>query len=167
MIMPLKLGRRMGITLLETIVYIACLGIILGLASSAFFRVLTQTQRLTRSIDRVEKLLNFGERWRAEIRTSTGPIELLPATSGQSIRILSKASEITYTLDAGKLFRMEKGRNASPQILFSNLTSASFTTQQYSNVTAWSWHVEVEDESSRFKKHTVLDFLAINRNQKK
>jgi len=61
-----------GVTLIECLIYIGLLVIIVGLAWAAFSRALDSSHRLQDSASDISRALDAGERWREDVRQSSG-----------------------------------------------------------------------------------------------
>jgi len=141
--MDIATGRRQsGVTLIECLVYVAVLGILLGIGTAAFYFCWDHTQATICSADEIAAALRAGEGWRADVRAATGTILKTTTAAGETVAIPEKGREVFYRFAAGELRRDVSVQNHS-RLLLANVKMSAMKTEMRANVTAWRWELEV------------------------
>jgi len=91
--------------LIDCLAYIALLALILTMAFAAFYRANDYSRDLSRNAADIARTLQAGERWRADVRSSTQPPRLETIGNESLLRLASGAGEVTYAFRGGGIFR--------------------------------------------------------------
>ncbi len=134
--------RAAGIMLLECLVYIGVLTIILGLGGTAFYLCWDNARDLRRVTDDITRTVRAGERWRADIRHSTGRITVETDPDGQLVRIPSGTNEVLYAFTAGAVGRKLLSADGWTMIL-PKVKTSRMEADNRTHVKAWRWEVEL------------------------
>ncbi len=138
---PLHAARR-GFTLIECLVYVSVLAVVLGVAFTAFYRCWDNSMGVRRNAEDIERTLKAGERWRADVRSATGPLVVEKTDQEQVLHIPQAGGEILYLFSLG-----EVQRRASPDAswvqLLPKVTSSRMEADARREVRAWRWELEL------------------------
>jgi Tfp pilus assembly protein PilE len=136
-------ARQEGVSLIECIMYIAIVGVVVGIATTAFFRAWADSGRLRRNAGDIVRALHAGEQWRADLRAATGPVQVTDQDGAETVVIPAPAGPITYTFARGELHR--QARPAGPAALVLDGVKASrMAAEPRRQVTAWRWELELQ-----------------------
>ena len=81
-------GRgKLGMLLMECLVYLFVFAILLGGATTAFYFCWNHSEALIYATDDITSALHAGERWRADVRAATGKITVETTVTGEVVRI--------------------------------------------------------------------------------
>ena len=150
---------KRGFTLIECLVYIAVLGIILNLATHAFFKCLEHSRDLQRNADDIVRALQAGERWRADIRQATATPQLMQADGQKTLRVSRKDGEVSYTFADGKVWRDAGGRPGR-QVFLAGVAASEMVADQRERLTAWRWEMELQSRKSATRVRPLFTFMA-------
>ncbi len=131
-----------GISLIECLVYIAVLGVVLTVALFGFNRCWDDNKHLRRNADDIVRALHAGEQWRADIRTASGPIQVVAAGNAEQCIIPHPGYTIYYSFGEGTLQR-QAGKQAPRKLLLAHVNSSHMQADARSQVTAWRWELEL------------------------
>lgn len=134
--------RQRGILLVECLVYIAAFGLITAAAFAAFYRGLDHTRHLQRNTDDIARSLRAGERWRADVRSATGPLKLEAAPAGQSLSIPQPNGAITYFFVTNAVVRWTDPAGRA-ETLLPAVSDSQFTADRLGEVASWRWELEL------------------------
>ncbi len=146
-----------GFSLLEALVYCAVLGVVLALASGAFFRVAKASNDLKRNAEDIARALASGERWRADVRAATTVPSWRDSPDGPALYIQQGTNTVAYTFSAGTVWRH------TPQAKRVSLRHVKTTTMQPDmrrQVKAWRWEVELDGQPNARVK-PVFSFVSV------
>ena len=148
-------GARTGYLLLECLVYMVVFAVITGLGLATFYLCWDNSKALRLTTDDVGAALRAGERWRADIRSATGKINVENTAGGELLRIPCGTNEILYHFTAGKIYR----QSASPGFAGSMLTAveaSQMVKEKRGPVSAWRWELALKPH--RKVTHLPLQF---------
>ncbi len=153
---PISSARvRTGYLLLECLVYIAVFAVITGLGLTTFYLCWDNSKALRLTTDDVAAALRAGERWRADIRGTTGKITVEHTATGDLLRIPCGTNEILYRFTDGKIRRQLASSGFAEPVL--NAVKASqMVIDTRGTVTAWRWELDLKPH--RKVTHLPLQF---------
>lgn len=149
-----------GIMLLETIVYIAVLMILIGLALSICFRAMDNAKALRAAADDIGRTLNSGELWREDIRHATGAIKLTEIEGRFMLEIPHTAGAVEYRGEGNSILRKAAGNSRWSPIL-NNVKRASIRQDVGREIKSWRWELELETRSPRARIRPLFTFQAV------
>src|SRR5436853_7758455 len=100
-------AAQRGIVMIDAIVYIAVLGIVLIIAGAVFDKGMRESAGLQRNINDIERALKAGERWRADVRSAAGAIQVGP----QTLTIPQTNGVIVYAIETNQVHRIVSNRS--------------------------------------------------------
>jgi hypothetical protein len=157
--LPELAPRHGGIALLDCVVYIALLGLILGLAFQTFYEGHEQHVRLERGVSGSIRALRAGEAWRADVRAAIAGMQLVREEGGDRLHLRRADGNVAYVFRNGAVFR--RGPDSTNWQEFLPAVKASrFERDPRSRVTAWRWEVEVHPGRKPLRTPLVFTFLA-------
>lgn len=139
---PSHPARTAGTSLIECLVYIAVFGLLLGLATAAFYFCWDNTRAMMGTTDKIEAALRAGERWRADVRSATGPVSVEWAGDSETVRIPEGSREIVYHFNQGTL-RREQNPSASQPFVLEAVRASAMYTESRNGVIACRWELEL------------------------
>ncbi len=128
--------RQQGISLVEALVYMACLAILLSVISLSFWKLKSFHDRTGARADLVAKLLAVGESWRAEIRNAKSVAE----NQNAGVRYARDGKPCDYSVIEGKLVRTVAGKS---DVLLQGVVASSMQPLERQGVRYWQWDVTV------------------------
>jgi Tfp pilus assembly protein FimT len=146
--------------LIDCLVYIALLALILGLAFAAFYRTLEHTTRLEQNAADIIRALRTGERWRADVRSATGPPRVIAGAKEFALRIPNSNGEIGYIFREGVVLR-EAAPTSQPEVLLSNVKASSFHRDSHRHAIAWRWELELQGKQKVTRVKPQFTFQAV------
>jgi hypothetical protein len=151
-------GQR-AVMLIECLVYMAVFVVLLGLGSLALYRGLDNMRALHRNADDIARALNAGEIWRNDIRSATGPIQLV--RDSRVIEIPHARGEISYKFADAQVLR-KAGSKTAWTVLLPKVQSSQMTVDTRQYVTAWHWELELQTSSrASIHIHPLFTFFAV------
>jgi len=155
--------RSAGVSLIECLVYIAVFSILLGVGTAAFFFCWDHTRAVIYATNDIETALRAGERWRADVRASTGVISVESTEKGHVVTIPEGAKEIVYRFANGELRRQTAPENVS-QLLLPRVKISQMQSDPRGNVAAWRWELELNERRKETHLPIVFTFEAVAHN---
>ena len=153
-----KAAPRGGYFLIESLVYIGVLFVVLGVGYTAADHYIENSVALRRSADDLANALHAGERWRADVRSSTNIVVAQTADGLQLLRIQRPKNEISYLFATNTVFR-RIGENAwSPAL--THVRASSMSSDQRQQTMAWRWELELQIRAKRTRITPIFTFLA-------
>ena len=152
--------RRQGASLIECLVYIAVLGLLLNIAIIGFNRCWDDSKHLRRNAGDIARALKAGEIWRADIRSATGPIQVVAATDAEQVVIPHPAGKITYSFADGQLHR-QAGAGAPATLVLPQVKSSHMQADPRSRVTAWRWELELASAPKKAGLFPLFTFESV------
>jgi Tfp pilus assembly protein PilE len=147
-----------GYTLLELLVYVACLAMFLNVSFEAYFRYNQKTQALRRNAIELVQVLRAGERWRADVREAVAPPRLSEGASGSSFIISQKDGEVLYTFSNGTVRRQAKQKSVP---VLSTVRSSTIERDVRQRVVSWRWELELMTERKGGAVRPLFTFESI------
>ena len=145
-----------GFSLLECLAYIALLAVVLGIATKLFFQAWDDSKALRRNADDIVRVMHAGDRWRADVRSATGPVQVADADGGEQLRIPAATGEIVYTFSNGELRRQNR-------LWLSNIKASQMRSDLRQTVTAWRWKLELKTVKKTARWRPLFTFEAVAR----
>jgi hypothetical protein len=146
-------------TLLEAVIYISVLFILLGAAYMAMYRCIDRSVALRRNGDALASAMEAGERWRADVRAATGPIQ----NDNDLLRIPTQRGEVAYRFEDRSILRRISS-NSWAEIV-TGVKSSGMQTDHRQQVTAWRWDFELlpvrKDTADTNRFHPLFTFIAV------
>jgi Tfp pilus assembly protein FimT len=152
--------RQQAITLIECMVYLAVLGVLLSVGGFTAAKAWDAQRALDRNAQDIQRALNIGERWRAEIRGATRPVEAIPTEDNTRVRIVTVTNVIEYQFASGTLQR-RSGENACWLDVLPRVRASHMQRVTEDGVTAWRWELEMEPAHKRSKLRPRFTFTAV------
>jgi Tfp pilus assembly protein FimT len=152
---PSRLRRQAGILLTECLVYIAVFAILLGIGTAVFYFCWDHTRAIVYDTNDIESALRVGERWRADVRSATGPIAVETASDGETVRIPEAGKQVVYLFQKGEIRRQSTPSNFS-ELLLPSVKTSVVKPDARGQIKAWRWELEVT--SLRKDAHLPLLF---------
>jgi Tfp pilus assembly protein FimT len=153
-------ARRQGIYLIECILYIALLGVVLGVATIAFNRCWDDSKRLRHNADDIVHALKAGEQWRADLRTATGPIQVTDQNDAETVLVPVPAGAITYTYARDEL-RRQAGPAAPDILVLTGIKSSRMQADARPPVPAWRWELELQTGQKNVRVTPLFTFETV------
>jgi Tfp pilus assembly protein FimT len=135
--------RESGFSMIESLVYMALFVIVVGFATFTFYDCWDNTKAVRRNADDISRVLDMGERWRADVRGATGVAQLTIKNGAEQLRIPGLAGEVTYTFANSEIHRQTD--SAAPDTLWlANVKSSHMQSTAPGPVAAWRWELELK-----------------------
>lgn len=135
-------ASRRGFTLIECLVYIGVLAVVFGLAYAAFYRCWDNSLGVRRNAEDIERALQAGERWRADVRLATAPITVEQTNHEQLLRIPQRDGAVRYLFSNGAVQR-RAGSEAPWMNVLAKVKSSRMEADARPYVRAWRWELEL------------------------
>ena len=148
-----------GVLLIECVVYAALFVVVTGVAYSAFYRCLTDARNLRRNAEDIERVLQAGERWRADIRSARTRPSLEARPGEQILHVPQSTNEIAYVFTGETLWRRAPGR--TPEVFLTGVRQSKMMADARSQVTAWRWEVELKSAQKVVRLRPLFTFAAV------
>lgn len=158
--------RQAGLTLIECLVYIALLGLLLNLATHAFFKCLENSRDLQRNADDVVRALQAGERWRADVRQATATPRLSENNGESLLHVPQQNGKVVYISARGKVWRDAGGRPGR-QVFLADVARSEMVVDRRERVSAWRWELELQTRKSVARVRPLFTFLAVPKTEAK
>lgn len=141
--------RTIGFVFMELLVYMAVLGIVINVASVAYFRYMRSSRAVQRNTDDIIRTTTAGERWRQDIRRAS-QISLAAITRparpttpvGEVITIQQGEQTVLYRFQKKAMWRRVAGDPDWERIL-PRVKSSRMLQETRNGVTSWRWEVEL------------------------
>jgi hypothetical protein len=160
-----RTGGAAGYLLMEALVYIGLVFLLLGIGSAALYRCIDNSVALRRNADDIARVVHAGELWRADIRAATNGIAWNKDGPQPVLRLERHQGEIDYRYSSDAVFR-RIGSGPWSRIL-DQVKASTMERNPRSNVTVWSWELELEPKArGSFKPgrlRPLFTFLAVPR----
>lgn len=143
--LPQNISRargRLGMMLLECLVYISVFAILLGGATTVFYFCWDHSDALICATDDITSTLHTGERWRADVRAATGKITVETAATGEVVRIPKGTRMVSYRFESGEV-RRQISTSGYSQLLLANVKTSQMEMDARGAVSAWRWELEL------------------------
>jgi len=149
-----------GITLVECLVYISSLAVVTGLAFGVFYRAMDFWRDMRRFGDQTIRALQCGERWRADVRAATGPIELERKDGGQILRVPQGSESVVYVFSDRQVARWGGG-GLKRSWQMDGVQESRWMADRRNQVAAWRWELVLEPGRQRSRRTPSFTFLAV------
>ena len=149
-----------AILLVECLVYLAVFFVVTGLAFAALHRTWLAHKALRHNAEDIVAALHAGERWRADIRRATGPIEHHEENGMWIVRIPGADDSVFYLFSHGEVMRSTTNR-LSEAVVLRNVKASEMTPDQRSQITAWCWELELKSSRPNAKTRPLFTFTAV------
>jgi len=149
---------QQGLMLIDCLIYIALVAVILGLAFAAFFRTLEFTTHLDRNTTEIIRVLEAGERWREDVRSTKREAQVLRSTEEFSLRLPREQGYVAYIVREGAVFREEGGNRVQ---VMGNVKTAGFYHERRQHVAAWRWELELQGSQKATRLRPLFTFLSL------
>jgi hypothetical protein len=131
-----------GFTIIECIMYIALLGVVLGVSTGLFFQTWSDSNALRRDASDIVRVLHAGDQWRSDIRAASGAIRLTDSDGLQQVHIPETGNEVVYSSSNGQL-RRQSGAHVE-RIVLENVKTSRMESESRHDLTAWKWELELK-----------------------
>jgi Tfp pilus assembly protein FimT len=146
--------------LIECLAYLALLALVLGIATTAFFRCWDDSKHLRRNADDIVRALHAGEQWRADVRAAQRPLQVTDQGGTEQAVIPVKAGQIIYVFAQGRLSR--RARAAGPEeVLLEQVKSSRMFSEPRQQVTAWRWELELQPAQKQVRMTPLFTFETV------
>ncbi len=153
-------SRRCGAYfLVECLVYIALLAVIMSVAIKGFSRSFDNFRAVRRNSDDIIRVLHVGEQWRADIRAATNVVQLTHDADAEQLLIPSSNGVVIYRFSHGELHR-QAAAPVNEQRLLSNVRSSQMESARRSQVTGWTWELELNPTRKDARVRPLFTFEA-------
>ena len=149
-----------GILLIECMVYISVFAILLGGATTVFYFCWDHTQAVVYTTDEIASALHAGERWRSDVRASTGKINVESSADGEVVRIPKGARTVSYRFESGQVSRQVSGPG-TPQVLLAKTKTSEMKLDVRGAVNAWRWEVQLLPRRKEANLPLLFTFEAV------
>jgi type II secretory pathway pseudopilin PulG len=149
-----------GVSLIETLIYMAVLVVVLTMAFLGYGRFSDQSRRLQNVTMDIGQAVDAGERWREDVRRATGEIEA--DTEKGELRIPQNSLEVVYRFSENQVER-KTGGTFLP--LLKNVKASSMQRTERQHVTAWRWELELNTRGKNAKLQPLFQFEAVAPNR--
>lgn len=146
-----------GISLVESLVYIAVFAVITGFAFVTLHRFYGQSHALRRNAESIAMALRAGERWRADVRLATGPV--IAEEEAGRISIPRNDGTVAYYLEEGRLWRKAPEKPREP--ILDHVESVQLTRDQRDRVTAMHLDLELKRRAEKVNVEPLFRFTAV------
>jgi hypothetical protein len=131
-----------GYLLIEALVYIGLLFAVMGVGYLAVDRCIDRSMVLRRSLDDLSAGLAAGERWRADVRASSGSIHLSTTNDESVITIHRPSGAVSYRFTGHAIWR--KPASGSWSKILARVKSSEMIEDPRDHVLAYRWELELE-----------------------
>ncbi len=143
-----------GFSLIECLVYISVLAVILGLGYSALYRTYTNSENLRRNIHDIERTLQAGERWRADVRAATGTPDII----ANGLRIPQRSGVVSYVFEGGTVWRLT-GPTRTP--VLKAVKDSRMLMDRREHLVSWRWDLELASPQKVVRVRPLFTFQAV------
>ena len=152
--------RRRGFTLIETLVYIVALGILLGVGYVAMHRSANNSVLLQSSVNDIARAMRAGERWRADVRSAKGSLQLESDRGTERLVLQTAAGEVAWQFSDNTISRRA---GTGPWIrLLENVKLSAMQPDRRPTVSAWRWELELNRRSINYSRtRPLFTFFAV------
>jgi hypothetical protein len=149
---------------MDCLMFIALLALILSLSFAAFYRALENSRNLSRNAADIARTLNAGDRWREDVRSTTGPPRLSNDGAAVMLQLPQATGEVRYVYREGAVFRQATPLTNWLAVLAS-VRSSQMIEQRRQRITSWRWEVELQGRQPVARVKPLFSFQAVPRNQ--
>jgi hypothetical protein len=145
--------------LIECLVYIAVLGVVMGVSFAAFYTCLSNSRDLTRNTDDMVRALQTGEAWRTDIRTALAPPQAVEARDFSAVEIPAGHGTIAYVFHHNAVWRKTPGGELKPVLL--GVKDSRMLREVRGKVTIWRWELELGTKRKNVRLRPLFTFQAV------
>jgi hypothetical protein len=149
-----QVSERRGIVMIDALVYIGLTVVVLILAAAVFDKGMRESAGLQRNVADIERALKAGERWRADVRTATGAIEV----NAQRMVIPHGKAPIVYEMGTNEVRRIE-GKQRT-EVFLAGVQDSKMIPEQRGKVVGWRWELELERRRKEARVRPLFTFMA-------
>ena len=153
-------ASQRGLSLIECLAYIAVLAVLMAIGGSTVAKAWDRSRALSRNSQDIQRALNVGERWRADIRAATGRIETVVSNTGQTLRIPTHDGRVEYEFNDGELRRRANDR-AGWMTVLPKVNASQMQPGTEPGVTAWQWELELQPAQKNAHVRPLFTFTAV------
>jgi hypothetical protein len=146
-----------GATLVEVLVFFSLLLVFMAIGFAAYDRVWFESRRLEQRADAVRGLTQFGERWREDIRSASGPPLIHVDGRGMDIPVGTRV--VTWKFEGKPAFLSRTAQGERFQLAPWALSGGSFSRIPRPNCTGWATDIQFLASRSA-PRPPVLRFIA-------
>jgi hypothetical protein len=156
-----RASRKGGYFMIELMVYIAIVGLVMGLAFGAFYRTLDTWRDLSRNANDIARALKAGERWREDVRLAIAPPEKLTDGSAEALEITQPDLKVVYVFNGETVWRKQGDYPA--EVFLSNVKHSEMLRDQRLRVVSWRWELELISKKKIVRIRPQFTFQAVAR----
>jgi len=146
--------------LIECLVYIGLVFAILGVGYAALYRCINDSIALRRNADDITRSLLAGERWRADLRSASGPARLETSLSAEQLLVIpARPGDISYRFSNQGVFRRVADRPWSQML--PEVQSATVESEARGNVSVWRWELELRTKGKAGRIKPLFTFIGV------
>jgi hypothetical protein len=149
-----------GIMLVECLVYISIFALLTGLAFSAYYRCLDNYRDLRRNAEAVAKVLQVGEQWRQDVRSSTATPLYEREEDEERLRLPQLNGEITYGFCRGIIWR-KANTGVAPQTVLASVKKSQVIKESHGPIGVWRWEIELDTRQKTVRMVPLFTFQAV------
>ena len=149
-----------GISLIQCLAYIAVLAILMAIGGSTVAKAWDRSRALSRNSQDIQRAINVGERWRADIRAATGRIETLVTQTNQTLRIPTHDARVEYEFTDGEVRRRDT-QHAGWMIVLPKVNASQMQPGTEPGVTSWQWELELKPTQKNARVRPLFTFTAV------
>jgi len=152
--------KQRGISLIECMVYLTVFAVLISGAMVSFFLMLDNSTALRYNANDINRALQAGERWRADVRGATGKIQSTSSANGLVVVIPHGKTAISYRFSDGTLWRQSMA--AAPWVTaLDRVKKSQMEATARNQVKAWTWELELAPHKARAKVPLTFSFEAV------
>jgi hypothetical protein len=151
--------REHAYLMVEVLVYIGMVFLLLGIGYMAMYRCISNSVALRRNADDISTALHVGERWRTDIRASTGQPRIETSDWEQVLHLPADDREIIYLYSHQAVFR-RNGEGPWVQVL-TNIKTSAILADARQNVTALRWELELATRGKPHRVRPLFTFIGV------
>jgi Tfp pilus assembly protein PilE len=155
-----KAQLRRGISLIECLTYIAVLAVLMSIGGATVGKAWSRSRALSRNAQDIQRAINVGERWRADIRAATGHIETIATPTNQILRIPSHADTVEYEFADGEV-RRRTNAHAGWMTVLLKVNASQMLPGTEPGVTSWQWELELQPAQKKTHVRPLFTFSAV------
>jgi hypothetical protein len=146
----------------ECLVYISIWSVLMGLAFAAFYRTLDNGRALRRNAADITRAVNAGERWREDIRSTTGSVRLVTMEGSMdlALHLPARDGEVIYYFTGTNVLRRANAEARWVEAL-GGVKASRVLHDVRGGVTAWRWELELNPGKRRVKLRPLFTFQAV------
>ena len=143
--------------MVECLAYMAVFFVVLGLALAAYYKMDEQARGFSRNSADIVRVMQAGERWRADVRLATARPQLDPAGV---LHLPLARGEILYSFHDATVWRESPGETKRKPFLL-NVKASAIKSEPRKQVQAWRWEVELETKRTNATIRPLFTFMAV------